>query len=140
MILVFSAQVATPQAQEAVMPTPIPPIGLTAAGNALWNEIASKYHLRPDEQATLLGACRAADMIAALRAAWVMLDMPMLTKGSMGQDVIHPLIGELRTQEAQKASLLARLKLPDDASGEVAVNQQRDAANSKWATGRGRGA
>jgi hypothetical protein len=121
-------------------PTSTAPIGLMAAGRDLWDSISGKYALRPDEQATLLGACRAADMIASLRAAWAAMDMPMLTTGSMGQDVIHPLIGELRAQEAQKAALLARLKLPDDESGEVPVNQQRDAANSKWATGRGRGA
>jgi hypothetical protein len=80
-------------------------------------------------------------MIADLRSAWEESGRPMLTKGSMGQDVIHPLIGELRTQEAQKASLLARLKLPDDASGEPA-NQNRAAAQTSWAPGaaRGRGA
>lgn len=124
----------------AKKPSSTAPIGLTAAGRDLWDSIASKYQLRPDEQATLLGACRAADMIAALRAEWVVMGQPMLTKGSMGQAVIHPLIGELRSQEAQKSSLLARLKLPDDAADETPVNQQRDAANSKWATGRGRGA
>ena len=117
------------------------PDGLSAAGQELWVSIASKYELRPDERATLLGACRAADMIAALRAAWDAGGRPMLTKGSMGQDVIHPLIGELRTQEAQKAALLARLKLPDDDAGAAAVNQNRAAANSSWQPGvRGRGA
>ena len=117
------------------------PVGLSSAGRELWDSIAGKYELRPDERATLLGAARAADMIAALRGAWDADGCPMLTKGSMGQDVIHPLIGELRTQEAQKASLLARLKLPDDAVG-VETNQNRSAAQSSWAPGaaRGRGA
>jgi hypothetical protein len=117
------------------------PDGLGEAGTALWDSIAGKYELRPDERATLLGAARAADMIAALREAWEADGRPMLTKGSMGQDVIHPLIGELRTQESQKASLLARLKLPDDVTG-VEVNQNRSAAQSSWAPGaaRGRGA
>lgn len=114
------------------------PDGLATAGRDLWSSIAGKYELRPDERATLLGACRAADMIADLRAAWEKAERPMLTKGSMGQDVIHPLIGELRTQEAQKAALLARLKLPDDAAAEAPANQQRDAANSRWSVpGRG---
>ena len=72
------------------------PDGLSKAGEALWDSIAGKYELRPDEQATLLGAARAADMIAALREAWDDAGRPMLTRGSMGQDVIHPLIGELR--------------------------------------------
>ena len=116
------------------------PSDLTEAGRALWDSIAGKYELRPDERATLLGACRAADMIAALREAWDADGRPMLTKGSMGQDVIHPLIGELRSQESQKAALLARLKLPDDALG-VEVNQNRSAAAASWQPGvRGRGA
>jgi hypothetical protein len=63
----------------------------------------------------------------------------MMTTGSMGQEVIHPLIGEIRSQRAALDSSLTRLKLPDDVDG-APVNQQRDAANSKWATGRGRGA
>jgi hypothetical protein len=124
----------------AKKPASTAPIGLTKAGRDLWDSVAGKYELRPDERATLLGACRAADMIAALRAEWVVMGQPMIAKGSMGQAVIHPLIGELRAQEAQQAALLARLKLPDDESGAEPVNQQRDAANSKWATGRGRGA
>lgn len=116
------------------------PAELAAAGRSLWSSIAGKYELRPDEEATLLGAARAADMVAALREAWVDSGKPMLTKGSMGQDVIHPLIGELRAQESQKAALLARLKLPDDGAAVVA-NQNRDAAQSSWAAGvRSRGA
>lgn len=123
-------------------PTITPPDGLAEAGRDLWVAIAGKYALRPDERATLLGACRAADMIADLRKSWEGLGRPMLTTGSMGQDVIHPMIGELRTQEAQKASLLARLKLPDDpAVPGMVPNQQRDAASSRWSTpGAGRGA
>ena len=117
------------------------PSELSKAGKALWKSIAGKYELRPDEKATLLGAARAADMIAALREAWDADGRPMLTKGSMGQDVIHPLIGELRSQESQKAALLARLKLPDD-PGVPETNQNRSAAQSSWAPGaaRGRGA
>lgn len=117
------------------------PADLQDAGQSLWSSIAHKYEMRPDELATLHGACRAADMIETLRKAWTDAGCPSLTKGSMGQEIIHPMIGELRTQEAQKASLLARLKLPDDATGAAPSNQQRDAANAKWSIpGAGRGA
>jgi ABC-type uncharacterized transport system ATPase subunit len=81
-----------------------------------------------------------ADTLQMLEETWQSLGYPMVSVGSMRQEVIHPLIGEIRTQRSALASLLAGLKLPDDESGEVAVNQQRAAANSKWATGRGRGA
>lgn len=117
-----------------------PPSDLSAAGKELWSAIAGKYELRPDELATLHGAARAADMIDLLRAAWSDAGCPTLTKGSMGQEIIHPMIGELRTQQAQQAALLAKLKLPDDAVG-IEANQNRDAANSSWKPGvRSRGA
>jgi len=118
-----------------------PPKDLNDAGTALWSSIAAKYELRPDEIARLSAACATADVIARLETAWRDSDFPMVSKGSMGQEVIHPLIGELRTQRASLASLLAGLKLPDDESG-AATNQNREAATASWAPGaaRGRGA
>lgn len=115
------------------------PEHLKAAGSSLWESIAPKYVLRPDELARLEAACRTADAIQMLEDAWSSLGFPMVSVGSMKQEVIHPLIGELRTQRSALASLLVGLKLPDDEVGEPA-NQQREAANSKWATGKGRGA
>lgn len=122
--------------------TPIPaPDHLGAVGVDLWDSIASKYALRPDELARLDLACITAEALSTLDKAWRDLGSPMVTRGSMGQEVIHPLIGELRAQRAALEGMLVRLKLPDLDAGDVpAVNQQRDAANTKWATGRGRGA
>lgn len=122
------------------MSTVEPPKSLKVAGLALWESIASKYVLRSDEVTRLEQACKTADVIMMLEDAWSELGYPMVSVGSMKQEVIHPLIGEIRTQRSSLAALLAGLKLPDDDSGEVAVNQQRDAAVSKWSTGRGRGA
>lgn len=115
---------------------------LADAGKALWDDIAGKYVLRPDEAAVLTQACETADMIATLDKAWDDLGKPFLTKGSMGQDVIHPLIGERRAQSAALARLLAQLKLPDDATatGGGAANQQRAAAQTRWAQAHGAGA
>src|SRR5690348_11218922 len=128
------------------MSTIEPPTSLGKAGKAVWVAVCSdmeqlNYALRPDEMATLEDACLITDMIASLDAAWAEDGRPMTTKGSMGQLVIHPLIGEIRAQRMARNALWRQLKLPDEAgAGAPAVNQQRDAANSKWATGRGRGA
>jgi hypothetical protein len=116
------------------------PEGLQRAGKAVWSSIAAKYELRADELHRLEGICKTADMIASLEGVWVEKGCPTETKGSMGQEIIHPLIGELRAQRAAFDAALVRLKLPDDESGAVPVNQQRDAAASKWAVGKGRGA
>lgn len=115
------------------------PATLRSAGSTLWESVAGKYALRPDELATLEDACLITDMVAALTDVWMAAGGPTITKGSMGQEVIHPLIGEIRAQRMSRNALFRQLKLPDDADG-VEVNQHRDAATSKWASRPTRGA
>lgn len=111
---------------------PAPPESLEAAGAALWRDVVAKYTLRVDELAVLEAACKTADMIATLDKEWATLGKPFITRGSMGQDVIHPLIGERRTQQSALAALFRQLKLPDE-GGSGESNQHRDAAQSRWA-------
>lgn len=113
-----------------------PPTSLATSGGALWNDIVTKYDLRADELRTLEDACAAVDMVAALTSVWEDEGRPVTTKGSMGQQVIHPLIGEIRTQRAALNMLLKSLKLPDEPGG-AKQNQHRDAANSRWAQAHG---
>jgi hypothetical protein len=113
------------------MATPKAPVGLGKAGKAQWSSIAGSYKLRPDEFTVLEDVCRTADMILALSEAWVEDGSPMTAKGSTGQLVIHPLIGEIRSQRSARAALLRQLKLPD-ADEAPAANQHRSAAQSKW--------
>jgi hypothetical protein len=121
------------------MSKPKAPEFLAKAGAALWSDVVGKYDLRTDELRTLEDACATTDMIAALSASWEELGRPLTTKGSMGQEVIHPLIGEIRTQRAARNALWRQLKLPDDAPG-AKGNQQREAAQSRWAAAHGAGA
>lgn len=115
------------------MTAPKPPAGIGKAGSKVWRAITSKYELRADELVTLEDVCAATDMIDELEAEWRDEGSPMTTSGSMGQKVIHPLIGELRAQRAARNALWRQLKLPDDAAGEDEGNQHRDAAQSRWA-------
>lgn len=108
-------------------------------GAALWARITSKYVLRLDELDTLEDVCRIADLISVLESAWADLGCPMLTVGSMKQDVIHPLLGEVRVQRMAKNSLWRQLKLPDE-DAVPAANQQRAAATTKWQSRPTRGA
>lgn len=120
------------------MSKPKPPESLGAAGKALWRDVVAKYDLRADELRVLADTCHAADRVAAMRSE---LDVrSIVTTGSMGQDVVHPLVAELRAHEAQVATMLAKLKLPDDPSGAGESNQQRSAAQSRWAQEHGKGA
>ena len=116
------------------MTAPKPPAGIGKAGSKVWKAITSKYELRADELVTLEDVCAATDMIDELESEWRDEGKPMTTSGSMGQKVIHPLIGELRAQRAARNALWRQLKLPDDPAGdgEEESNQHRGAAQSRW--------
>ena len=116
---------------------PRAPKHLAATGAALWGEVVAKYDLRVDELRVLASACLAADMEAEFVQAWADLGRPYMSKGSMGQEVEHPLIGSIDKQAKSKASHLARLKLPEDgATAEDAAGERssaaRAAANARW--------
>jgi hypothetical protein len=118
------------------MSKPTPPDSLATAGKALWDEIVAKYDLRPDELRTLEDACAASDMLGEFEKAWRDLGRPYMSKGSMGQEVEHPLIGSIDKQRKTRQAFIRQLKLPDDPTG-TKPNQQRDAANSRWAQAHG---
>jgi hypothetical protein len=109
------------------------PEGLGAAGAKLWVGIAGKYELRPDELRVLEDAAFEADVIGILRDG--MVGQSLVVRGSQGQDVIHPLISELRQHRSTLASLVRQLKLPEDdseaAAGERSATM-RGVANARW--------
>lgn len=116
------------------------PAGLGPSGARLWREVTRNFTLRADEQRVLEDACREADLIDSIEVQ-VSADIAggdFTVKGSQGQVVINPLISELRQHRATLASLLSKLKLPDeaaggDSSGARAVSA-RAAANARWRT------
>lgn len=116
---------------------PSTPRELERAGRKLWREIArsGKYELRPDELRVLEDACREADLIDDLAAE--AKGAPKMVRGSQGQDVINPLISELRQHRTALRSLLAALHLPDDDDGSVGAESSRStgarkAAQARW--------
>lgn len=115
------------------------PESLDDAGRALWETITGKYELRADELVTLEDVCAATDLIAMLDREWRMAGRPVTSTGSMGQEVEHPLIGSIDKQRKMRNLLWRQLKLPD-AEGAERPNQQRQAAQSRWAAAHGRSA
>lgn len=86
------------------------PTGLNTAGQNLWRNITAEFDLEyePHKVELLKHACRVSDTIAELDKA--AKREPLTAKGSTGQLVIHPLIGEVRAQRALLAGMLDRLK------------------------------
>jgi hypothetical protein len=125
------------------MTTPKPPRGLKTAGRTLWQGISEGWDLRPDELRILGDAAREADIIDRLEKAGN--DVDLTVKGSMGQEVIHPIFAEIRQHRATLASLLRQLKLSevdDGASGSgdgpvrpmSRTESAKKAAQARWGT------
>lgn len=125
------------------MEKPKTPRNLGTAGRDLWKAVIEHeppYELRPDEINTLANACREADLIDQLQKAQE--TAPLVTKGSMGQEVISPFISELRQHRTVLSNLLKSLHLPDSPGGsnkQATYNSEmaRKAAAAKWRTARG---
>jgi hypothetical protein len=98
---------------------PTTPSGLGTAGRKLWTEIVGIYDLRADELRALEDACASTDMLATLEKEWIAAGRPFMSKGSMGQQVEHPLIGSIDKLRKSRQAFLRQLKLPDDPAGDV---------------------
>lgn len=112
---------------------------LQAAGRKFWRDITGTYELRDDELRTLESACRALDMVSLVTEKWVAAGRPLTSTGSMGQLVEHPNLASMDRAQKSFELYVKRLALPDPETG-AKPNQQRDAANSRWAQAHGRSA
>lgn len=114
------------------------PAKLNARARRVWDNVTTKYVLRDDELAVLEDACHELTLCDKIKRK---LDAGDLTvKGSMGQEVAHPLIAELRQHRSTAQRLLVSLKLPDEdearpsQDGRTSSNA-RKAANARWQRG-----
>jgi len=106
------------------------PTGLGKGGRALWREVTANHNLRADSLRVLTDACHEADLIDDLQSA--LKDTSRTTRGSMGQEVIHPLISELRQHRIALNTLLKALQLEstDTAADDKKFTLAREAATS----------
>jgi hypothetical protein len=87
------------------------PTGLGAAGRRLWRESQQMFVFNPAEEGTLLELCRCLDELERLERA--MAQEPVVVRGSRGQPVPHPLLGDIRAHRVLVAKLQKALALPD---------------------------
>lgn len=107
------------------------------AGARLVESITATFDFseEPGKLAILARCARTADTIAALEAEAA--TQPLTAKGSMGQEVISPLIAEARAQTSLLDKLLKSLGLPESdeetaAKAEQRQRQARKAAQTRW--------
>lgn len=110
----------------------VAPSGLGSAGLELWESVAADFELNVAEQRALAGACRSVDELARLEEA---LDgAPVLTVGSTGQPVVHPLFGEVRAHRTTLVKLLRAVGL-GEAEDELAARRSaagRALVSHRW--------
>ena len=93
------------------------PSGLDTEGCRLWREIVGEFDVNeePHKRRILFDACRTADLIERLDDA--MGGQPLTVRGSMGQEVIHPLLAQSQSARTQLAQLLSRLNFAPPEEG-----------------------
>lgn len=112
------------------------PKGLGTKSRKLWRQITTEFALRADELRILEEACREVDTVERLQEAIDAEDFSLITRGSQGQDVANPLLGEIRQHRAILARLLAALRLPDaeEEAGQSRSSAARSLAQARWGT------
>lgn len=109
------------------------PVFSSADARELWAATTGTYSMSAHEKLILKGACMALDKIDAIQCE---LDgVPLMSKGSMGQDVANPLLGELRQTQAAFDRAMKQLALPDADGVDVGSSRSasaRDAAKARW--------
>lgn len=122
-------------------PSHVPPRAFGAAGSALWTEFVDELReldleLTATERVHLTNAARLADRAALLEEALDGADQ--ITAGSRNQEVVNPLIPELRAYCAAIDTALARIKVsepPEEPTGrnrDSASVGPRAAALARW--------
>ncbi len=92
---------------------PRAPRGLKTRGRAVWRELHEQFDFAADPHRHLLveDICRTTDVIDRLQSVVDTEDLRV--RGSQGQPVAAPAIGELRAQRALLGQLITRLGLPE---------------------------
>lgn len=129
---------ALPDLTAETIPAPPEGAGLGQTGTDLWTGINTVFSLdeEPHKQAVLLQACRTADQIEELEQARREPGFTLTVLGSQKQEVINPILGELRQLRAAQASLLRVLGLPDSDDATLEKAARRSAAGKRAAQAR----
>lgn len=118
------------------------PQGLAKGGKGqrLWKDLTENIEFTDVELRILENACHTEDRIAKERRA---IGDNLTVTGSQGQIVAHPLLVNLRQDEAHFAALMKQIDIPDEQgnadSGDLRSAQMRAVAQSRWGKAYGAG-
>jgi hypothetical protein len=115
-------------------PIPKCPPGFKAAGRRLWKAIHAAYDFEdaPEKLVILEHACRTADLVERLQKAVDETD-DLRVRGSQGQPVAMPEVGELRMYRALLTSLLKAVNCPEDEADQLTRSELgKLGAKARW--------
>ena len=108
------------------------PTDLSAKTSVLWDEITSTYDLNPAELIVLEQFCKQTDLITYLEGE---VNLGQLTiTGSRNNQVVNPLLSELRQQRMVLSALVKTLRLPETETEnqDTRSTAGRDLVNIRW--------
>ena len=112
-------------------------LGLGLRGRRLHDAVSDGYDVSADSAEVLVELCRALDVTERIETE--LRDAPLTVEGSAGQQVAHPLLGELRLWKQTVARLIGQLGLPSIDELEAGVpagrtrsQAAREAAYARW--------
>lgn len=110
------------------------PAHLSRRGKALWHKVADEFELRPDEEVTLLAACRTLDEVERCEAALRASDV--LVAGVAGRLTANPMLHEVREHRKTLASQLGGIGLAEADAQPLTRSQAGRALDRKrWSHG-----
>lgn len=98
------------------------------AGQDYWDAMTGKYGFTISEEILLTRICIELDLIDRMDIE--VADSDFITKGSMGQDVANPLLGEISKHTGLINTLIKSLHLPEEAAATTV--RKRAAVNARW--------
>jgi hypothetical protein len=121
------------------------PKDLKDAGKSLWVDVTEvSPELSPTDQYILYKACKLADHLEELEQG--QMERDLIARGSMGQEIVSPLVPEIRQFTAQLTATLFKLKIPDASIDRIRDKQRgtgrfdstsgKKAAEKKWGEAR----
>lgn len=112
---------------------PKAPVGLQNRGRHIWRALHTVYDFDdcPEKRVLLEEACRTADVVTRLQAI-VDTAADLRVRGSQGQPVAMPEVGELRQYRALLTTLLKALTLPGDDDVLTRSELGRLGAQARW--------
>ena len=113
---------------------PKAPAELAAAGAELWRNVRRDFDLRPDEIEYLLNACRTLDELKRIEQQ--LANEAIFSKGSRGQRVANPLLGEARAHRREFTAQMKALGLRDAADPDAALHSLSSSGGRQLALAR----